>query len=174
MHAVHTHHTTHKGVNGCYCSCDRVRVMSTSSPAMLDATLPIVVVPGHRRASSAYLFRYIDLSGKFFFFVRKETSTLLVLLLVAALVVLPESNTRRSKPTTDNRKWTPTMASATARGRKCPGRAVPDRGPKKKPKCCVARRRKAAGSIKRPAGAVREVRSAVSERERRRHTADAR
>ena len=48
---------------------------------------------------------------KFFFFVRRETS----ILLVAALVVLLRINTRHSKSPTDNRKWTPMVASNTPR-----------------------------------------------------------
>ena len=67
-------------------------------------------------------------------------------------------DTQQSKPATDNREWTPIVASTTAHGHKCPGRAFPDHGPKKKPQCCAATRRsKAAGSIKRPAGKVRKV-----------------
>ena len=78
---------------------------------------------------------------------------------------------RNRQPTIENG---PQQWPATAHGRKCPGREPPDRGPKKRPECCAARRSKAAGSIRRPAGAVREGRSAVPERERRRRAADAR
>ena len=63
-----------------------------------------------RYAGYGYGYGYI-LGPKFFFFEREETSTLLV----AALVVLLRVNTHQSKPTTDNREWTPIVASNSPR-----------------------------------------------------------
>ena len=106
-----------------------------------------------------------------FFFVRRETS----ILLVAALVVLLRIDTRHSKSSTDNRKWSQMVASrATAFGKKRLEREFPGCEIKEAQQCCAARRSRAAGSSRRTAATVRPVGPAVAKRERRYRAAHAR